>query len=122
MFCPKCGGQVDGNAPFCPNCGAALGQPQAQPQQTTYVYQQQPAQQTNIYAILGLVFAFLFPVVGLILSIIGLNKSKEMNGEGHGLALAGLIVSIVEMAIALIAIIIVVALGTAAISQIPSYY
>ncbi len=126
MFCPKCGSVVDENAPFCPNCGAALGQPQAQQQQQqqqpTVIYQQTTQQQSNIFAILGLVFAFIFPIVGLVLSIIGLNKAKEMNGEGHGLALAGLVVSIVEMVIVLIAVICVVALGAAAISNIPTYY
>ncbi|MBP6312589.1 MAG: DUF4190 domain-containing protein [Flavobacteriales bacterium] len=52
----------------------------------------------NIFALLGFIFAFIFPLAGLVLSIIGLNKTRG-GGNGHGLALAGLIISIVFLAI-----------------------
>ena len=52
----------------------------------------------NIFALLGFIFAFVFPLAGLVLSIIGLNKTRG-GGNGHGLALAGLIISIVFLAI-----------------------
>lgn len=47
---------------------------------------------SNGLAISGLIVGIFIPLVGLILSIIGLSKSKE-NG-GKGLAIAGIIVSI----------------------------
>ena len=51
-------------------------------------------------AIAGFVLSLKFPLLGLIFSAIALgNISKSSNKEGHGLALAGLIVSIVSMAL-----------------------
>jgi hypothetical protein len=47
-------------------------------------------------AIAGLICAFLCPLVGLVLSIIGLSKAKQA-GAGVGLAWAGIIISGVMM-------------------------
>ena len=69
--------------------------------------QQQPAQ-SNTLAIVGFVFAFLMPLVGLICSIIGLKKSKELNDNDKGLAIAGIIISVIEILIVIIAIIAIV--------------
>jgi hypothetical protein len=52
-------------------------------------------QRTNTMAILGLVFAFVFTPLGLVFSAIGLKQVKERRENGRGLALAGLILSIV---------------------------
>lgn len=49
-------------------------------------------QQTNIIAIVGFIFSFFFSLVGLILSIVGLKKSKELN-NGKALSIAGIIIS-----------------------------
>jgi hypothetical protein len=54
----------------------------------------------NIFALLGFIFAFLVPIAGLVLSIIGLNQTSPGDGHGHGLALAGLIISIIALVIA----------------------
>ncbi len=57
--------------------------------------QQQP-QQTNIFAILGLIFAFVFWPLGIVFSIIALVQiNKNPSQKGKGLAIAGLIISIV---------------------------
>jgi len=53
-------------------------------------YNQQ--KKTNTIAIVGFIFSFLFALVGLILSIIGLKKSKKLN-SGKGLSIAGIIIS-----------------------------
>lgn len=45
MFCPRCGAQNEGNAPFCGKCGSPLTQQPAY-QQPTY---QQPAYQQPAY-------------------------------------------------------------------------
>ena len=42
--------------------------------------------------VLALIGGFLLDIVGLILSIVGLNKSKECN-SGKGLAIAGIIIA-----------------------------
>ena len=65
-----------------------------------------PAPQgTDPLAILGLVFAFLFWPLGLILSIIGITRTGKGKRAGRGLAIAGAIISVVAgiIAIAVIA-------------------
>lgn len=64
-------------------------------------------------AILGLVLSFLIPLAGLIISAVALNKFKE-SGEtdGKGLAMAGLIIGIIIMALGLLGTICTVACGT----------
>lgn len=49
--------------------------------------------QNNGMAIAGFVCSFFFPLLGLIFSIIGFNRSKLMYGKNRGLALAGIIIS-----------------------------
>ena len=55
----------------------------------------QPSAESNTIAVIGLVLAFLFWPGGLVCSIIGLKKAKELGGNGHGMAVAGLILSII---------------------------
>ena len=93
IFCPKCGSQVSNTNEFCPNCGNRIQ------------YLQRPGyrqQESNGLAIAGFILAFFFPLVGLILSIIGYSKAKEMNNSGKGLALAGIILSSIFMGLVLI--------------------
>ena len=60
----------------------------------------------NKLAIVGFIFSFFGPLalVGLILSAIGLKKCKEGYGQ-KGLAIAGIILSSVELVVGLIIII-----------------
>ena len=46
----------------------------------------------NILAILGLCFS-LIPIVGLVLSILGLNKSKHINNKGLIISIIGIVIS-----------------------------
>jgi len=54
---------------------------------------------SNRIALAGLICSFLFPVIGLILSIIGLTKSYSLDGKGHDYAIGGIIISIVMIII-----------------------
>ncbi len=56
---------------------------------------------TNTMAILGFIFSLLIPILGLIFSIIALGQIKRTGERGHGLALAGLIISILSIVIAI---------------------
>jgi hypothetical protein len=69
--------------------------------------------------IVGLIMSFFFVlnIVGLILSIVGLNKSKKA-GMKNGAAVAGIIVSIVTIVIGVIILISIVALGPAGFAAI----
>lgn len=114
MYCSKCGKQLQDGDRFCPSCGAtqtseetqSYTPPQYNPQ---YAAPQQVQHQTNTLAIVGFVLSFFCAIAGLICSIIGLQKSKELDGEGRGLATAGIAISIAAIAIALIATIIIIA-------------
>ena len=49
---------------------------------------------TNVFAILGIIFAFVLPPLGIIFSALGIGKAKS-TGKLKGLAITGLILSIV---------------------------
>ena len=53
----------------------------------------------NTCSILGIIFAFVFAIVGLILSIVGLVQTNRTHEKGRGLAIAGIIVSVIMMVI-----------------------
>lgn len=60
-------------------------------------------QRTNTMAILGLIFAFVFSPLGILFSALGLSQIKKRREGGRGLAIAGLILSIVFTLLALLA-------------------
>jgi len=49
---------------------------------------------TNIWAILGLVFGILMPPLGVIFSIVALVQINKTHKEGKGIAIAGLIIGL----------------------------
>ncbi|HTR52079.1 MAG TPA: DUF4190 domain-containing protein [Kofleriaceae bacterium] len=71
----------------------------------TYPYGMAPVMtRTSGMAIAGFVLSFFCALLGLIFSIIGYNECKRSNGEvtGEGLALAGIIISIIGMLLTLV--------------------
>lgn len=62
-------------------------------------------QSYNGFAIAGFVCSFFVALVGLILSIIGLNQIKKQGGKGKGLAIAGIIISAAQFVIWIILIV-----------------
>ncbi|TAK89567.1 DUF4190 domain-containing protein [Patescibacteria group bacterium] len=64
---------------------------------------------TNTLAIAGLITAFFLPLVGLICSIIGLTQINKRKERGRGLAISGIVVSILVGIAQLITLVIVVA-------------
>lgn len=63
-------------------------------------------QLNNTMAIVGFVMSFFQPTIGLIFSIIGMNQIKKTNEPGKGFALAGIIISAVELVLVLLFLII----------------
>lgn len=79
--------------------------PQPNPyQQTppTNLYNTGAEEKTNTLSIVGLVLAFLVNIAGLIVSIIALKQIKETGEKGRGLAIAGIIVSIISMILGIV--------------------
>lgn len=60
---------------------------------------------TNTMAIISLVLAFVFAPAGLILGFIARKQIKETGEGGAGLALAGIIISIVQIVAGILALI-----------------
>jgi Domain of unknown function (DUF4190) len=83
----------------------AYGQPGYQPQKT------------NTMAILGLVFAFVFSPLGVIFSAIGLKQIKERREGGRGLALAGLIISIISLVLGILFVVLAATVFSSAVKQ-----
>ena len=110
MFCKNCGKEIDDNASVCIHCGVPV---KHQTQQTAVT---EP--KTNGIAIAGLVLSILWgtSLIGLILSIVGFQKSKteEYNGSGRSIALAGIIIGAIFVATT------VIWFGTCGISCIKS--
>lgn len=72
---------------------------------------EEPPAGTNTMAVLGLVFAFLLPVLGIVFSAVGLSQTRRRGQDGRGLAVAGLAVSVVALAVAAV---LLATLGTTA--------
>src|SRR5580704_7892796 len=89
MNCPTCRAAVPDGSTVCPTCAtslAAAGVPVA-------------AARTSGMAIAGFVLSFFCGILGLIFSILGLSQCNRSNGavKGKGLAIAGMVISIVTL-------------------------
>jgi len=112
MFCPKCGMDNPNGTQFCAGCG----EPFAPPVQPVYQQQnyQQPASAPDSSAkgmaiasmVLGII-ALVIPFFGVVCAIVGLilgvlaKKRLEAAGQPTGMAGAGIVTSIIALAIAI---------------------
>ncbi|TMQ10535.1 MAG: zinc-ribbon domain-containing protein [Deltaproteobacteria bacterium] len=109
MNCPTCGAQNLPNAAFCSQCSTNLmappGMPPGAPMPGAPMgygpmgYGGPPMMtRTSGMAIAGFVLSFFCGLLGLIFSIIGYNECKKSMGgvTGDGLAIAGIIISILN--------------------------
>ena len=110
MYCKHCGSQIEDNSVFCSYCGGKTSgednrtlfnpsQNVEQPNKQT----QKPENPAQTTAIIGLVLAFFCSIAGLIVSAIALKKySTQENQEGKGMAIAGLILSIISVVVSVL--------------------
>ena len=105
-YCSNCGSEVDNNAVVCIKCGCAI-QKDTSP---TPVHTETP-KTGLVLGILGIVFAWLFALVGHVLSIIGIIVGiKEYKATNK---MTGLILSIIGEICAIFSSIIGAAMTTA---------
>ncbi len=104
MYCRNCGKEIDDNAVVCVHCGTPTDN------FTTSTVSNDKPKETNVLAIVGFVFSFLVALVGLICSILGYRKAKQEGLGYSGLALAGIIISAVSMALAFLWVVFVLSI------------
>ena len=97
-YCARCGAELHDEAAICTKCGCPVDGIRSPYNSSSSSY--------NTLAIVGFVLSFFSTIVGLIISIIGYKQTKETGEKGKELALAGIIISSVGMAIAIIVFII----------------
>lgn len=105
MICPNCNSHVNDTYSFCPNCGAKIEKriDPFEPTPPTPAPAPKPApKKDNPIAIIGFVFAFISPLIGLVCSIIGYSNAKTFGSDYRGLALAGIIISAVYMVVSVL--------------------
>ena len=125
MNCPTCGAVNQPNAAFCSQCATNLLVPPGAPPPNPYAnnpyannpygnnpmaYGQDPAYyapmptRTSGMAIAGFVLSFFCSLLGLIFSCIGYSECKKSGGSvtGEGLAIAGIIISILGFLLSII--------------------
>ncbi|MBO5120553.1 MAG: DUF4190 domain-containing protein [Bacilli bacterium] len=118
QHCPACGTKIEGDSKFCTTCGYSLetkvnNQNSSQASNTNatntnydinnnFTTYEGVKQYTNGMAIAGLVISIVslilccgsISLIGLIFSIIGMNKAEQNNDIGKGIAIGGLVVNI----------------------------
>ncbi|WP_223846870.1 DUF4190 domain-containing protein [Bifidobacterium rousetti] len=67
----------------------------------------------NVMAVVGFALSFFVAIAGLILSIIGLRQIKRTGEKGRGLAIAGIVISVVQMLFVIVIIVIFAAAAAA---------
>lgn len=115
-FCSNCGNKVNEKDNVCSNCGNVLKQrdenvnvqnvQEVQPvQQNVNNYNNQSQGPSNGLAIAGFVVSLVsliccggaFGIIGLVLSVLGSINAKKMNGNGQGLATAGIVLGVISL-------------------------
>lgn len=80
-----------------------MTQPAGPSPQAAPYYPQQPQRPTNTLAIIALVGALVFPPAGIVCGIIARRQIKQTGEQGDGLALAGIIIGWIFVAVFLLA-------------------
>ena len=110
-FCPNCGNELEKDVKFCSSCGSTINGDanQSVPVNNNYVTVN-TQNNSNGMAVAGFVISLVsfFLCCGslnwlsLIFSIVGLVQAKSKNGNGKGLAIAGIVISCIVMVLFII--------------------
>ena len=98
-YCSRCGAEIYDEAVICTKCGCAVdGMNGGSYNSASNNY--------NVLAIVGFVLSFFSTIVGLIISIIAYKQVKQTGEKGKELAIAGIVISSISIAIAVLVFII----------------
>ena len=75
MFCQKCGKEINDEAVICVGCGCPVKGTEYDTKNEVKV--DKPERESSSTASTALIFAFLIPIVGLIMGIVGATKYKS---------------------------------------------
>ena len=115
MYCGNCGNKVEDGTKFCPFCGSKLtsaGSSGNEDFETTH-YSESTRQNASdgsqkTLAIVGIILAFLFPLIGLIVSIVARSNARQAGDQSSAhLAKIGIILGAVMIGISLVVPIII---------------
>ena len=94
-YCSNCGRKIEEDIKYCPDCGWELDNNEYRKRNN----ETNNAKGSNVFAILGFIFSFISPLLGLILSIIGLSQLKKYKKYGIVFGILGIIISIIRILI-----------------------
>jgi len=98
MYCKNCGEKLEAGSTVCNACNASIDQ-EVEENETN----KSNKGTTELFCIIGLILCVCgICLVGIPFNIVGMNKIKGTDKGGHGLALAGNIVSCIWLPIQLI--------------------
>lgn len=128
-FCGNCGAQLEDSTQYCPYCGSRFEgetrqsgtQPQSAPQYTAQTQYTNPVaspsaagRKTNGFAVAGFVLGLvsivltwcccfpITPILGIVFSAMALSQIPKTGEDGKGIAVAGLVISILCIVLPLV--------------------
>lgn len=120
--CPICAGMMPENASFCPTCGTPMNpanfysanSPQSEIRNAQRQVQGNEKDDSITYGILALVLTLFFPLIGMIIAIVGLNRP---NASKTTKTLCWVSIGLFIAYIVLIVVVIIVVLNSMPIRQ-----
>lgn len=123
-YCVHCGKEVLDSSIVCPNCGCSVSYDEGRTAATPQPAPMPVADSYSTMSILGLVFSFVGSIIGLIISIIAYKDAKQTGSQkSMSMSKAGIIISSIELGIAVLAVIayiIVIVIAIVAAGSVPS--
>ncbi|MGN1305977.1 MAG: hypothetical protein ACI4YB_13200 [Oscillospiraceae bacterium] len=92
MYCSKCGNEIDSEALICPRCGCATANMPFRTNEAAAADEEDASLWKN-----AIIFAFVVPIAGLIMGIIGCIQYKNLNYKNN--SVMAIVISIIVTAI-----------------------
>ena len=116
-YCVHCGKEVLDSSIVCPNCGCSVSYDEGRTAAAPQPAPMPVADSYSTMSILGLVFSFLGSIIGLIISIIAYKDAKQTGSQkSMSMSKAGIIISSIELGLAVLVVIVYVIIIIAALA------